>query len=143
MTITEKNKLLANFMKVRYYPKSKDIINLLACWIKGDIPSSDAKSTNWHSLGSNKEKYHDLLFSVSWDWLMPVHYKIKTIIFGSMNARASEYPLLLDALCDMNDSIMHSASVFIHFSELVRILIILEENGYVKSNKEYTNGKSK
>ena len=79
MTTIEGNKLIAEFMKFYDYDceKCKHICdcNFLQC----DL--------------SDEEKNELLLYHSSWDWLMPVNKKIRTIKYesnGSGNKKASE-----------------------------------------------------
>jgi len=72
-TITDNNKMIAQFMGYHYNPYKKGS-NITTGWIKDD-------NKNW-KIHNNYlcRKHKELKYHKSWDWIMPVYAKIMCVI---------------------------------------------------------------
>lgn len=83
-SITENNKFIADFMGFEYIPFDETRIDRIPGWRNKDFDERTQKLSSFHKIAKSKSIYlcrnhEQLMYSNSWDWLMPVLIKISNL----------------------------------------------------------------
>jgi hypothetical protein len=108
--ILEGNKLIAKFMRIKFFRRPK-----FAQFILGDIDELKWKDSNGELISINNLKYHS-----SWDWLIPACQKWDNLMHTNSKLIGSKLIITYLKKCDTLDNIVACYEILPVFEQLVK-----------------------